>query len=97
MEATPSLDQDQPKWREERLRYDVLRRIHEHSAADAAAVHAIQIQSECTIPFEQLCRVIVFLADHGYVDYLGAGPSVFITSKGIEYLESARRRRSVRA
>lgn len=92
-QKTPS-----PRWQEEQLRYRVLECIYGYTGDDCErSVTGLELQSSLNLPHEQLYRSIVYLSDNDYVAYLGAGPRVCITSKGVTYVaEQAYRRRSVR-
>jgi Mn-dependent DtxR family transcriptional regulator len=85
-------------WREERLRYEVLKALYEKCQGQSGRVMRVAGFGECLGVWpEELFRGVEFLDRHGYVTYHGAGPEVSITSKGVEYLErKAARRRSIR-
>ena len=60
-------------------------------------VKASEVGADLDYGPEETYRIVHFLERCGYLDYLGAGPSVCITRLGIEYLDRGRgRRRSVR-
>lgn len=84
--------------RREKLRYQVLQWVYDHAgAACTVPVTGSQIGSALHLPYEELYRVIHYLEDRGYLVYLGAGPTVCITDKGIRYLEEeAGNRRTIR-
>ena len=45
----------------------------------------------------ELYRVVEWLDRRGFVRYLGAGPTVSLTERGVDYIEKeARRRKSIR-
>lgn len=85
-------------WREERLRYEVLKSLYEKSAGRPdRVVHVAGFADGLRVWREELFRGVEFLDRHGYLTYHGAGPEVSITPKGVEYLERmAARRRSIR-
>lgn len=86
------------EWRREQLRYQVLQWVYERTGADCSLpVTGTQVGAALRLPYEELYRVIHFLEDRGYLRYLGAGPTVCITDKGIRYLEvDSRKRQSIR-
>lgn len=85
--------------RREQLRYQVLRWVYDNAgAACTVPVTGSQIGAALRLPYEELYRVIHYLEDRGYLSYLGAGPTVCITEKGVRYLEvEARNRRTIRS
>jgi CTP-dependent riboflavin kinase len=87
-----------PQWNEERLRYQVLRFVHDQVAHDCnAALTSTQIGRALAIGESELLRIISWLNEHGYVRQIGIRPSVCMTERGIEYLENlANRRKSLR-
>jgi hypothetical protein len=86
------------EWGEEQLRFQVLRAVYDRGAKDCGdAVAGAQIGAALNVRYEDLFRVIHFLEYHGYLQYLGAGPRVCITPKGLHYIEEgADRRQTVR-
>lgn len=96
MEVTPTVPTD---WRDERLRYQVLRFVYDRVGPDCLAVlTAPEIGGALALTDDDVLRVVSWLTDHGYVRHFGARPSVCLTERGIEYLESdARRRHSLRS
>lgn len=86
------------KWRVQRQLYRVLLQIHRHADGRCTqAVQARQFAHQLRMPLEELYRAVYDLTVRGYLDYLGAGPRVCITEKGLEYIEhGARRRQSIR-
>ena len=87
-----------PQWHDERLRYQVLRFVHDQVGHDCDAfVASPQIGRALAIDDAELLRVIDWLHQYGYVRSSGVRPSVCITRLGIAYLETlAGRRRSLR-
>lgn len=85
-------------WSEEQLRYRILRTVYERSGGRCEGiVTGSEIGMLLDLRYEDLFRVIHFLEHHRYIEYLGIGPRVCITEKGIRYIETvALRRRSVR-
>lgn len=86
------------EWDEERLRYSVLSTIYERAGASCEnTVTGTEVGAVLDLKYEDLFRVIHFLEYNGYLKYLGAGPRVCITDRGLRYVEElAGRRRSVR-
>lgn len=84
--------------RRERQRYWLLAGVLERTGGDGGVpVHALEIGQAISLSREETFRLVQFLAQHEYLHYVGAGPRVHITQKGIEYLtREARRRRSIR-
>jgi len=85
-------------WREERLRYNILRVVYDLAGARCdKVVTGSEIGSLLDLRYEDLFRIIHFLENHAYLTYLGPGPRVCITDRGIRYIEQlALRRRSLR-
>jgi hypothetical protein len=83
---------------EERARYEFLMRLYQIARRDPdAVVHAGQIGGELKLSAVQTFAVVEFLADQGFVEYLGAGPRVRISARGIRYIElEAGSRRTIR-
>ena len=83
---------------EERARYEFLSRLHQVTSSDPQGVlHAGEIGEEVGLSRVQTFAVVEFLADRGYVEYLGAGPRVRIAPSGMRYIEmEAGARRTVR-
>lgn len=86
-------------WREERLRYQVLRFVYDHVGADCRApVGGSEIQGALALSADDVLRVVEWLDAHGYLHSSGSRPSVCLTDLALEYLENAaRRRQSLRA
>ncbi len=86
------------EWREEQLRFRILRAVYDRAGADCEhAVSGTEIGTDLDLRFEELFRGIHFLEYHGYLNYLSVGPKVCLTAKGIAFIEEdAGRRRSVR-
>lgn len=87
-----------PEWRREQLRYQVLDWVYDRTGADCSlTVTGTQIGAGLGLSYEELYRIIHFLEDRGYLSYLGVGPRVCITEKGVRYLETeSRKRKSIR-
>ena len=90
------------EWRdrqsEENARYEFLARLHRGSGPDPhAVVHAGEIGAGLGLSRVQTFAVVEFLADQGFVEYLGAGPRVRIAARGVRYIEvEAGSRRTIR-
>ena len=86
-------------WREERLRYQVLRFIFDTVGSDCElVVTASQIGTALALGFDDVLRIEMWLDAHGYVHHLGGGGRVCLTARGIAYLEGeGGRRRSLRS
>jgi hypothetical protein len=86
------------EWGEERLRYSILETVYHRAGGSCEqVVTGAEIGATLGLRYEDLFRVIHFLEHHGYLTYLGSGPRVCITDKGLRYIEEfAARRRSVR-
>jgi hypothetical protein len=87
------------EWGEERLRYRILKTVYDRAGAQCEkTVTGSEIGAALDLRYEDLFRVVHFLEHNGYLIYLGAGPRVCISGKGIGYIEkAAARRRSVRS
>ena len=83
---------------EESARYDFLLRLYQSTGQDPqGVVHAGDIGNDLGMTRVQTFAVVEFLADQGYVEYLGAGPRVRISARGIRYIErEAGSRRTIR-
>lgn len=99
MTSPPEQSAENPKWEEERARFEVLQAVQAFAGSDCAAVvTGRELLAAVDLPCERLYQAITCLSDLGYLTYLGAGPRVCVTHAGIEYVEKeANRRRSVRA
>jgi DNA-binding IclR family transcriptional regulator len=88
----------QQEWREEQLRYAVLKYVYERAGQHCeVVVKGSEIGAALDLRYENLFRITHFLERRGYLAYLGEGPRVCITFQGIEYMEVlAGRRRSIR-
>ena len=95
MNADPT---GQTEWRDERLRYQVLRYIYDRLGPDCVAIlTGPEISCALALTEEDVLRVVSWLTDRRYVRHFGARPSICLTEQGIDYLESsARRRQSLR-
>jgi hypothetical protein len=83
-----------PEWSEERLRYRILRTIYDRTGADCVtSMTATEIGTYLSVGYEDLFRVIHFLAEHQFLFPIAEGPRVCITPKGIRYIEKAAGRR----
>jgi hypothetical protein len=91
-----------PAWRnrqaEENSRYEFLLRLYQVTSVNPqAAVQAGGIGYELGLSRVQTFAVVEFLADQGYLEYLGAGPRVRIAPRGMRYIElEAGTRRTIR-
>ena len=84
-----------PEWSEERLRYRILREIYESTGANCVrTMTACEIGTNLSIAYEDLYRVVNYLAEHEFLFAVGEGPRVCITPRGIRYIEKAAGRRS---
>lgn len=98
MVAAENRDDEWQRWREERMRYEVLSLIHSECGGDPACILRVsEMVDELGVWREELYRVLEFLDRKGYITYHGAGPRISITNKGVEFVRhTARRRRSIR-
>lgn len=89
---------DPAQERRERQRYALLLRIFDRTtAAGDVPISALEVGQALRLSREDTFRLVQFLAHHGYLDYVGAGPRVRLTEKGIAFLTTgAGRRRSLR-
>lgn len=89
----------QADWRDERLRYQVLRYVYDRLGPDCVAtLTGPEISAALALTDDDVLRVVGWLTDRGYIRHFGARPSICLTEQGIDYLESsARRRHSLRA
>ena len=83
---------------EERARFEFLLRLYRIARREPErVVHAAEIGHELGLGPVQTFAVVEFLADQGYVHYLGAGPRIRIAPRGIRYVEwEAEDRRTIR-
>jgi hypothetical protein len=83
---------------EENARYEFLLRLYQVTSVDPqGVVHAGRIGFDLGLSRVQTFAVVEFLADQGYVEYLGAGPRVRIAPRGLRYIElDAGTRRTIR-
>jgi DNA-binding IclR family transcriptional regulator len=86
------------RWREERMRYEVLAAIYRGCEGKAGCTLVVSAFAEkLGIWREELFRVLEFLDRKGFIVYHGAGPLVSITKVGIDYVERlGGRRKSIR-
>ena len=84
--------------RRERQRYWLLMGIHERTGGKCdTPISCVEIGEAMDLTREETFRLIQSLAHSGYLDYVGAGPRVCITEKGIRHLlYETGRRRSIR-
>ena len=89
---------DLQRMREERMRYEVLALIHRAAEGRLdVEVHASPLALELGVWSTELFRVIDFLTEHGYIDYLRAGPVLRLTRAGSLRIGAADEgRRSIR-
>lgn len=72
----------------------LLLRTYEVAAGNpGSAVLARDFVTDLDLPLEAVFALVEHLSREGYLDYLGAGPRVALTSLGITYIESSRQRR----
>lgn len=95
-ESTPPTEK--ATWREERLRYRILHAVYGRAGIHCErTVTSSEIGAALDLRYEDLFRVLEFLRDQRYLEFLGPGPRVCITGRGIHYIEeNAARRRSLR-
>jgi len=88
----------QQRWREERVRFEVLAAVYEACGGrKGCALAASQLTERLGIRREQLFRALEFLDRNEYLTYHGAGPMVSIAQRGIDHIEHrSERRRSIR-
>src|SRR5687767_4533860 len=86
------------RWREERMRYEVLAAIYQGCEGKAGCTLVVSaFAQELGIWREELFRVLEFLDRKGFIVYHGAGPLVSMTRNGIDYIERmGGRRKSIR-
>lgn len=81
-------------WREERLRYQVLRFAYDRVGADCTAVlMGPEIQAALALNGEEVQQTLEWLERRGYVRCTGSRPSICLTEQAIEYLQNAAGRR----
>lgn len=81
-------------WREERLRYQVLRFIYDRVAGDCdTSLSGGEVQGALALAADDVQRVVGWLETRKYVRTSGSRPSICLTAQAIEYLENAARRR----
>ena len=83
---------------EETARYEFLLRLYRSAdQGPQAVVQAGDLGEELGMSRVQTFAVVEYLADQGFVEYLGAGPRVRISARGIRYIElEAGSRRTIR-
>jgi hypothetical protein len=86
------------QWEEEKLRYRTLRAIYDRTMGRFdQVVTGPELKRFLDVKYEDLFRVVHFLEHHAFLRYLGAGPRVSLTEKGLHYIEEeAGKRRSLR-
>lgn len=87
------------RWREERIRFEILALLHGACSGKPGCILRLSsFVRELGAWNEQLMRAFDFLDGRGYIVLHGAGPTlVSITRKGLDYVEQdSGRRRSVR-
>ena len=83
---------------EENARFEFLMRLYQVTGANPhAVVHAGGIGLDVGLSRVQTFAVVEYLADRGYVEYLGAGPRIRLAPRGLRYIElDAGTRRTIR-
>ncbi len=83
---------------EEKARYEFLMRLYQITGTNPhAVVHAGDIGFDIGLSRVQTFSVVEYLADQGYLEYLGAGPRVRLATRGWRYIElDAGTRRTIR-
>lgn len=86
------------QWGEEQLRYRILKAIYDRTGGRCErVVTGSEIGAYLDLRYEDLFRVVHFLEHHSFLQYLGAGPRVCLTGKGLRYIEEvAGKRKSIR-
>ena len=84
--------------REERMRYEVLLMLYRATeGAMDRPFNVVRFTQDLGVWHAELFRVVEWLDRKGFVRYLGAGPTVSLTPRGIAYIErEAAGRRSLR-
>lgn len=97
MEPSPR-PRDRAAERRERQRYEILEGVYQRTGENCETpVSGLQVGQERGLRREETFRCVQHLAQRGYLFYVGAGPRVCITPRGIRYLnQESGRRRSVR-
>lgn len=88
----------QDRQAEERARFDFLMRLYQGTRSDPTQiVHGGDLGYSIGLSSQQTFVVIEFLANTGYIEYLGAGPKIRISPRGTRYIEwEAETRRTIR-
>lgn len=88
----------QDRQAEERARFDFLMRLYQVTQSDPAQiVHGGDIGYAIGFSGQQTFVIVEFLANSGYIEYLGAGPKIRISSRGKRYIEwEAETRQTIR-
>lgn len=90
-------ERDRNREARERLQYRILRWLHDQVGTDCRQiVSAIGLAHDLGTPPKEVYAAIEYLARHGLIGYHGAGPRICLTRVGLEHLERAQRRRSIR-
>ncbi|MQA92433.1 MAG: hypothetical protein GEU90_19770 [Gemmatimonas sp.] len=86
-------------WGEEQLRYTILQAVYDRAGRCCEnIVTGAEVGGALNVRTEDLFRGIHFLEHNGYLNYLGSGPRICMTEKGLRYVEEqAARRRSIRS
>jgi hypothetical protein len=94
----PASRTEQSEWREEVLRYRVLRAVYERAGAKChAVVTGSQIGAALGLGFDDLFRLTYWLDVNEYITCIDLDSRICITEKGIHYMEAlAGRRRTIR-
>jgi hypothetical protein len=88
---------DAVRERMERIRFELLARLCLLAESDCGNEAAGPMLAAAELSTEELFRAVEYLAHHGYVEYLGVGPRVRLTARGLRYLRTeAGKRRSIR-
>jgi hypothetical protein len=88
---------DPTRERRERQRYRILQGVYERAGMDRVApVSGLEVGEEAGLSREDTFRNVLYLAQRGLLDYVGAGPRVCITPEGVDHLQRVGRRRSIR-
>lgn len=82
----------------EQRRFVVLERVYQYCKDDPCTVSGgSDLVRELGLGAAEFYRIVEFLSQEGYIEYLGAGPHLRITRRGRAYIERERgRRESVR-
>jgi hypothetical protein len=94
----PTSPSEQSEWREEALRYQVLRAVYDRAGAKChTVVTGSQIGATLGLTFDDLFRLTYWLDVNEYITCIDLDSRICITEKGIQYMEHlAGRRRTIR-